>query len=123
MHNTSGSETFSEQENKTTKEARSAETRVNILSVNIFQTLFNNHIKPSSSEITVYVKNQVPIHKISDMRDQMKENLRSTIKNNPDPALKDFINLCKKANKGIAYRYEGVQSGNTCTIEFTTDEL
>lgn len=66
---------------------------------------------------------QVPIHKISDMRDQMKENLRSTIKNNPDPALKDFINLCKKANKGIAYRYEGMQSGNTCTIEFTTDEL
>lgn len=66
---------------------------------------------------------QVPMHKLYDMRDQMKENLRNSILKEPDPALKDFINLCKRANKGIAYKYEGEQSGNTCIIEFGVSEL
>lgn len=68
-------------------------------------------------------ENQVPIHKISDMRDQIKENLRNSVLKNPSPDLKEFINLCKKANKGIAYKYEGIQTGNICTIEFSVDEL
>jgi len=66
---------------------------------------------------------KVPFHKLVDMRDQMKENMRNAVFNNPDPAFKDFINLCKKANKGIAYKYVGMQSGNTCTIEFSLSEL
>ncbi len=40
---------------------------------------------------------------------------------NPSVAL--FINYCLNANKGIAYRYVGDQSGKVCFVPFTVREL
>lgn len=65
----------------------------------------------------------IPFHKVLDQKEILKANIRQNALTNPDPALKEFINLCKKANKGLAYKYISSRSGDSFIIEFPVDEL
>lgn len=68
-------------------------------------------------------ESQISIHRLDDMKDGFKETLKSNLLNVNDLSIKAFVQLCKKANKGIAYKYIGKQSGNICVIEIDVTEL
>jgi len=53
---------------------------------------------------------------------ESRKNLRSSLSSN-DPEIKQFLNICIKAHKGIGYKYQGDQSGETCVILFPYSEL
>lgn len=52
----------------------------------------------------------------------LRDNLRSNISNN-DPGMVRFIQICKKANVAIAYKYIGDTSGDSFLVRFECDEL
>lgn len=61
-----------------------------------------------------------------DVLSQNKSKLRRVIKknlNNADDEVKMFKRMCKKANKGIGYKYVGDTSEKTFTIRFSSSEL
>lgn len=53
---------------------------------------------------------------------ESRKNLRSSLSSN-DPEIKQFLNICIKAHKGIGYKYQGDQSGESCVILFPYSEL
>ena len=53
-----------------------------------------------------------------EVKQELKRNLSQ-----PDASLQSFIAACKNADKGIAYRYMGDISGNSCMIKIASYEL
>ena len=54
---------------------------------------------------------------------QVKKNMIQEFNGNSDPTIKLFINFCKEANKGVAYKYIGNSSGKICMIKISYSEL
>ena len=56
-------------------------------------------------------------------RSDVKRSLKNDVLNNTDESVRIFIDICKDNNKGIAYRFVGLLSGDACTIYIQPDEL
>ena len=57
----------------------------------------------------------------SEIKKQMKSDIRTEVKS--DPEYQDFIDECKNARKGIAYKYVGSKTGKSCTVKIPYTEL
>lgn len=55
-------------------------------------------------------------------KSQVKEEILNSFYEN-DPSIALFVKFCREADKGIAYKYIGDDSGNTCTIKISVSEL
>jgi len=56
-------------------------------------------------------------------KEYLKDEIICDFINDSDSDIEAMINLCRKAKKGIAYKYTGVPSGKSITIEIEIDEL
>ena len=56
-------------------------------------------------------------------RSDVKRSLKNELFNNTEEDVKIFIKACKDNNKGIAYRFVGLFSGDACTIYISPNEL
>lgn len=54
-------------------------------------------------------------------KQQVKEDIMATLKS--DASVSEFLKVCADANKGIAYKYTGDTSGDTCMITIETFEF
>lgn len=53
---------------------------------------------------------------------EVKENIVANL-DKTDPAIQAFLEACKQANKGIAYKYIGKVSGKSCMVKIPASEL
>lgn len=53
---------------------------------------------------------------------EVKKNIVKTL-STEDPAIQTFLDACKQANKGIAYKYFGETSGKKCMVKIPVSEL
>ena len=60
---------------------------------------------------------------INASKSEVKSNIKEALSGGDDPAMKVFVQFCKNAGKGIAYRYVGDQSGESATVYVGVDEL
>lgn len=64
----------------------------------------------------------VQIPALKENAEQMKANIKNSL-NTSDPALRMFLEVCVKCNKGVGYLYQGNDSGETFEIFFGVSEI
>lgn len=67
-------------------------------------------------------ENLYSVEAIESSLTEVKENIAAGLDKN-DPAIQLFLEACKQANKGIAYKYIGKISGKSCMVKIPISEL
>ncbi|WP_308769732.1 hypothetical protein [uncultured Bacteroides sp.] len=62
------------------------------------------------------------IEAIASSLTEVKENIVAEL-DKTDPAIQSFLEACKRANKGVAYKYIGKDSGKSCMVKIPASEL
>lgn len=82
-----------------------------------------------TSDYLMYIaecdEDMISINDLNAVKSEIKNEVLSDLKAEAetDPDSRDFINECKKARKGIAYKYVGTTTGKTCTVRIPYTEL
>lgn len=63
------------------------------------------------------------INTMEQNKEQTKAEIKAMLTSGSDMALEKFVKSCKNANKGIAYKYIGSNSGKSYQINFPISEL
>lgn len=64
----------------------------------------------------------VQMSALKENAEQMKANVKNSL-NSSDPALRMFLEVCVKCDKGVGYLYKGNKSGETFEISFGVSEI
>ena len=67
-------------------------------------------------------KSVVQMSALKENAEQMKANVKNSL-NSSDPALRMFLEVCVKCDKGVGYLYKGNKSGETFEISFGVSEI
>ena len=65
-------------------------------------------------------------YSVDDFRDkkrELKKAIKDQLLNSTDSDVQSFLSLCKSCGKGIANRYVGARSNDTCTVYVDSSEF